>query len=52
MLGREVQTLVNENQNAGTHFVNFNAENFASGVYLYRLESGAFVQVKKMIFMK
>jgi hypothetical protein len=52
MLGREVQTLVNENQNAGTHMVEFNAKNLASGVYLYRLEAGSFVQVRKMILMK
>jgi hypothetical protein len=52
MLGREVATLINENQNAGRHVVDFNASNFASGVYLYRLQAGSFVQVKKMILMK
>lgn len=52
MLGREIQTLVNENQNAGMHVVEFNAKNFASGVYLYRLEAGSFIQVRKMILMK
>jgi hypothetical protein len=52
MLGREVQTLVNETQNAGRHTVQFNASNLASGVYLYRMESGSFVQVKKMLFIK
>jgi hypothetical protein len=52
MLGREVAVLINENQNAGRHVVDFNASNFASGVYLYRLQAGSFVQVKKMILMK
>ena len=52
ILGREVATLINENQNAGRHVVNFDASNFASGIYLYRLEAGSFVQVKKMILMK
>jgi hypothetical protein len=52
MLGREVATLINENQNAGRHVVDFNASNFASGVYLYRLQAGSFVQVKKMILVK
>jgi len=52
VLGKEVATLVNENQNAGRHVVDFNASNFASGVYLYRLEAGSFLQVKKMILMK
>ncbi len=52
ILGREVATLINENQNAGRHVVDFNASDFASGIYLYRLEAGSFVQVKKMILMK
>jgi hypothetical protein len=52
VLGREVATLINENQNAGRHVINFDASNFASGVYLYRLEAGSFVQVRKMILMK
>lgn len=52
MLGSEVRTLVNETQNAGRHTVQFNASSLASGVYLYRLESGSFVQVKKMLFIK
>lgn len=52
MLGREVTTLVNEAQNAGRHVVEFNARSLASGVYLYRLESGSFVQVRKMLLLK
>jgi hypothetical protein len=52
VLGREVATLINENQNAGRHVVDFNASNFASGIYFYRLEAGSFIQVKKMILMK
>jgi hypothetical protein len=52
ILGREVATLINENQNAGRHVVDFDASNFASGIYLYRLEAGSFIQVKKMILMK
>ncbi|MGB5895162.1 MAG: sugar-binding protein, partial [Ignavibacteriaceae bacterium] len=52
VLGREVVTLINENQNAGRHVVNFDASNFASGIYFYRLEAGSFIQVKKMILMK
>ena len=52
ILGREVATLINENQNPGRYVVDFNASNFASGIYFYRLEAGAFIQVKKMILMK
>ena len=52
MLGREVASLVDENQSAGKHIVNFNAANFATGVYLYRLKTGSFIQVKKMLLLK
>ena len=52
MLGREVKTLVNERQTAGTHLVTFDAGNLASGVYFYRMQAGSFVQTKKLILMK
>ncbi len=50
--GREVQTLVNGRTSRGTHFVQFNAANLASGVYLYRLETRAFSETKKMLLVK
>jgi len=52
MLGREVASLVDENQSAGKHIVNFNAANFATGVYLYRIKTGSFIQIKKMLLLK
>jgi hypothetical protein len=52
VLGREVATLVNEFKPAGTHTVEFNAVNLASGVYLYRIEAGDFKDTKKMMFVK
>ncbi len=52
ILGREVKTLVNEMQNAGSYNIEFNASNFASGVYFYRLESDNFTDIKKMILIK
>ena len=45
-------TLVNENQSAGSYSVEFNAGNFASGVYFYRIESGSFKDIKSMILLK
>ena len=52
LLGEEVKTLVNEYKEIGNHSVQFNANNLASGMYLYRLQSGDFIEVKKMIFLK
>ena len=52
ILGREVVTLVNKNQKAGSYTIQFNAANLPSGVYLYRLTAGEHVSVKKMTFLK
>jgi len=50
--GREVATLVRENQSAGEHSVLFDASHFASGVYVYRLQLGSFAQTKKLLLLK
>jgi len=52
VLGREVMTLVNGKQDAGSYNLNFNASNLSSGVYFYRLQAGSFVQTKKMMLVK
>ncbi len=52
ILGRVVKTLVNEYQVQGSHTINFNASSLASGVYFYKLQSGAFQNVKKMMLLK
>jgi len=52
VLGEEVMTLVNEEQNAGQHTANFNASHLASGVYMYRLTSGNYSVTKKMMLLK
>jgi hypothetical protein len=52
VLGKEMATLVNENQNAGSYSINFNASNLSSGMYFYRIESGTFVATKKMLLIK
>jgi hypothetical protein len=51
-LGREVKTLVNETQSSGVYSVEFNASQLASGIYIYKLQSGDFVSVKKLMLMK
>ena len=52
LLGEEVKTLINEYKETGNHTVQFNANNLASGIYLYRLQAGSFVETKKMILLK
>jgi Secretion system C-terminal sorting domain len=52
ILGKEVATLVNENKPAGNYEVEFSAKDLTSGIYIYKLQSGSFVETKKMILMK
>jgi hypothetical protein len=62
VLGNEVATLVNEEQTAGTYEVEFsakggsasggNAYNLSSGIYFYQLQTGIFVETKKMILLR
>ena len=52
ILGKEVQTLVDEYKHSGIYKAEFNAANLPSGVYFYRLTAGNFIEVKKMILQK
>ena len=52
ILGKEVKTLVNEVRGAGSYSVDFNASEFSTGVYFYRLESNGFTDTKKMMLIK
>ncbi len=52
MLGREIRTLVNQEQSAGVYNVEFNATNLSSGIYFYRMEAGSFVDSKKLLLLK
>ncbi|MEO8168446.1 MAG: T9SS type A sorting domain-containing protein, partial [bacterium] len=52
LLGREVATLVNEEITPGSYERVFNAEGLASGVYLYRLQAGSFVQTRKLLLLQ
>ncbi len=52
ILGREIETLVNDFKTAGKYSVNFNAGNLASGLYFYSITAGNFHQTKKMILTK
>jgi hypothetical protein len=52
ILGKEAKTLVSEYESAGTYNIAFNASDLPSGIYFYRLSSGNFAQVKKLLLLK
>ncbi len=52
VMGQRVATLVNEHQNAGRFTVNFDASTLASGVYIYRIQAGSFMETRKMMLVK
>jgi hypothetical protein len=52
ILGQEVAELVNEVKQAGIYNVSFDASNMTTGLYIYRIESGAFTATKKMLLVK
>ena len=51
-LGEEIYQLVNEEKEAGIYEINFNADNLPTGVYLYKIQAGSFVETKKMLLLK
>ena len=52
VLGKEIVSLVNGETSFGRHSVQFNSTGLSSGVYFYRLQSGDFVQTKRMMLLK
>jgi hypothetical protein len=52
VLGRKVETLVDEEQDAGYHQVTFEGDNYSSGVYFFKLAAGDFNSTKKMTLVK
>ena len=52
LTGRLVSTVLDGVQPAGTYRVNFEAQDLASGVYLYRLESASTIITRKMVLLK
>ncbi|MGE5848119.1 MAG: T9SS type A sorting domain-containing protein [Ignavibacteria bacterium] len=52
VLGNEILTLVNEEKIAGSYKVSFDAGKLASGVYIYQLKAGTYVDTKKMILLR
>jgi len=52
LLGREVQVLQNSYLKGGNYSVLFNAENLASGIYIYKISSDKFNDMKRMVYVK
>jgi len=52
ILGKEIETLINEKLNPGTYEATFNASQYPSGVYFYRLTTEGYNETKKMILLK
>ena len=50
--GQKIATLVNERLSTGFHQIEFDASILASGLYIYRLEAGKYVETKKMFLIK
>ena len=52
ILGREIYSLVNEELNAGSYTVDWDATGFSGGIYFYRISAGNYTETKKMILAK
>lgn len=52
VLGRKIKTIINKEQPQGNYNVEFDASELSSGIYIYRLKAGDFVDAKKMTLMK
>ena len=51
-LGEKISTLVSETLSEGTYRYSWNSVGFPSGIYFYKLSSGTFTEIKKMILIK
>ncbi len=52
IMGKEVALLVDREESAGQHVINFNAASLASGIYYYSLKAGNFLQTRKLVLVK
>ena len=52
LLGKEVKILVNEIKPPGNYSIEFDGSDLSGGIYFYKIESGKFTQVRKMILLK
>ncbi len=52
LLGKEVSSLVNKYKSTGIYTVNWNANNFSSGIYILKMESGNYIKTRKLMLIK
>ncbi|MCH7724342.1 MAG: T9SS type A sorting domain-containing protein, partial [Bacteroidetes bacterium] len=52
LLGEKIAELVNDEFSAGTHTFSFKANGLTSGVYLYKMQAGTFVTIRKMVLIR
>ncbi|MCX6163669.1 MAG: T9SS type A sorting domain-containing protein, partial [Ignavibacteriae bacterium] len=52
ILGKEIATLINEKQSPGLYEVTFDASQYPSGIYFYKLETQSYKETKKMLLIK
>ncbi len=52
VLGRAITTLVDARQPAGRHETTFDASHLPSGIYVYRLQAGAFSTARRLVVLK
>ncbi|MCP4579970.1 MAG: T9SS type A sorting domain-containing protein [candidate division Zixibacteria bacterium] len=52
MMGQEVEVLTNANLRAGSHNINWDASNYSSGIYFYKLTAGDKVLTEDMALIK
>jgi len=52
IVGKEIAVLVNEEKPAGTYRATFDGSSLTSGVYFYKIQIGAFTDIKKLILLK
>lgn len=51
-LGQKIETLLDKSMSSGFHEITFNAKRLSSGIYYYRIDSGRFQDINKMIYLK
>ncbi len=52
LLGRHIETILNEYQQAGEYQITWHADRFPSGTYFYKLQAGDYIETRKMILLK